>query len=61
MGVIRHIDSGDAADDAVLRAHPEGGVRLPSLSGSAASLSGSAASLTVISVVIATEITVTLE
>ncbi|HEV3380546.1 MAG TPA: urocanate hydratase [Trebonia sp.] len=54
MGVIRHIDSGDAADDAVLRAHPEGGVRLPSLS-------GSAASLTVISVVIATEITVTLE
>jgi urocanate hydratase len=29
MGVIRHIDSGDAADDAVLRAHPEGGVRLP--------------------------------
>ena len=30
MGVIRHIDSGDAADDAPLRAHPEGGVRLPS-------------------------------
>jgi urocanate hydratase len=54
MGVIRHIDSGDAPDDSALRAHPEGGVRLPSLS-------GSAASLTVISVVIATEITVTLE
>ena len=30
MGVIRHIDSGDAADDSALRAHPEGGVRLPS-------------------------------
>ncbi len=30
MGVIRHIDSGDAADDEPLRAHPEGGVRLPS-------------------------------
>jgi len=30
MGVIRHIDSGDADDDAPLRAHPEGGVRLPS-------------------------------
>ncbi|HSZ40829.1 MAG TPA: urocanate hydratase [Trebonia sp.] len=30
MGVIRHIDSGDAADDAVLRAHADGGVRLPS-------------------------------
>jgi urocanate hydratase len=30
MGVIRHIDSGDAADDAVLRAHPDGGVRRPS-------------------------------
>jgi len=29
MGVIRHIDSGDAADDAVLRAHPDGAVRLP--------------------------------
>ena len=29
MGVIRHIDSGDAADDAPLRAHPEGGVRVP--------------------------------
>jgi len=28
--VIRHIDSGDAADDAPLRAHAEGGVRLPS-------------------------------
>jgi urocanate hydratase len=30
MGVVRHIDSGDAADDAVLRAHAGGGVRLPS-------------------------------
>jgi urocanate hydratase len=30
MGVIRHVDSGDAADDTALRAHPEGGVRLPS-------------------------------
>jgi urocanate hydratase len=30
MGVVRHIDSGDAADDAVLRAHADGGVRLPS-------------------------------
>jgi urocanate hydratase len=30
MGVIRHIDSGDALDDAPLHAHPEGGVRLPS-------------------------------
>jgi urocanate hydratase len=30
MGVIRHIDSGDAADDAALRAYEEGGVRLPS-------------------------------
>jgi urocanate hydratase len=29
MGVIRHIDSGDAADDAPLRAHPDGGVRVP--------------------------------
>jgi urocanate hydratase len=29
-GVLRHIDSGDAADDGCLRAHPEGGVRLPS-------------------------------
>jgi urocanate hydratase len=28
-GVLRHIDSGDAADDSGLRAHPEGGVRLP--------------------------------
>jgi urocanate hydratase len=30
MGVLRHIDSGDAAGDELLRAHPEGGVRLPS-------------------------------
>jgi urocanate hydratase len=30
LGVIRHIDSGDAADDEPLREHPEGGVRLPS-------------------------------
>jgi urocanate hydratase len=30
MGVLRHIDSGDAADDTWLAAHPEGGVRLPS-------------------------------
>jgi urocanate hydratase len=30
MGVLRHIDSGDAADDACLLAHPEGGVQLPS-------------------------------
>jgi len=30
MGVLRHIDSGDAADDACLLAHAEGGVRLPS-------------------------------
>jgi urocanate hydratase len=30
MGVLRHIDSGDAADDEPLRAHPECGVRLPS-------------------------------
>jgi urocanate hydratase len=29
MGVLRHIDSGDAAGDGLLRAHPEGGVRLP--------------------------------
>jgi urocanate hydratase len=29
-GVLRHIDSGDAADDGCLRGHPEGGVRLPS-------------------------------
>jgi urocanate hydratase len=29
MGVIRHIDSGDAADDAPLRAHPDGGVSVP--------------------------------
>jgi len=29
MGVIRHIDSGDAADDAPLLAHPEGGVSVP--------------------------------
>jgi urocanate hydratase len=29
-GVLRHIDSGDAADDGCLRAHQEGGVRLPS-------------------------------
>src|SRR5690348_8683325 len=29
MGVIRHIDSGDAADDAPLQAHPEGGVSVP--------------------------------
>jgi urocanate hydratase len=29
MGVIRHIDSGDAPDDAPLRAHPDGGVRVP--------------------------------
>jgi urocanate hydratase len=28
-GVLRHIDSGDAADDSCLRGHPEGGVRLP--------------------------------
>jgi urocanate hydratase len=28
LGVLRHIDSGDAADDACLLAHPEGGVRL---------------------------------
>jgi len=30
MGVLRHIDSGDAADDRWLADHPEGGVRLPS-------------------------------
>jgi urocanate hydratase len=30
MGVLRHIDSGDAADDACLVAHAEGGVKLPS-------------------------------
>src|SRR6516164_8839449 len=30
MGVLRHIDSGDAADDRWLAGHPEGGVRLPS-------------------------------
>jgi len=30
MGVLRHIDSGDAADDTCLVAHAEGGVRLPS-------------------------------
>ncbi len=30
MGVIRHIDSGDAPDDGVLRSYPEGGVRRPS-------------------------------
>jgi urocanate hydratase len=29
MGVLRHIDSGDAADSAPLDAFPEGGVRLP--------------------------------
>jgi urocanate hydratase len=29
MGVIRHIDSGDASDDAPLREHPDGGVRVP--------------------------------
>jgi urocanate hydratase len=29
MGVIRHIDSGDAPDDRPLTAHPEGGVRVP--------------------------------
>jgi urocanate hydratase len=29
MGVLRHIDSGDAPDDSCLVAHPEGGVRLP--------------------------------
>jgi urocanate hydratase len=29
MGVIRHIDSGDAADDGPLRAHAGGGVRVP--------------------------------
>jgi urocanate hydratase len=29
-GVLRHIDSGDAAGDGCLRGHPEGGVRLPS-------------------------------
>jgi urocanate hydratase len=29
MGVIRHIDSGDAPDDAPLRAYPDGGVRVP--------------------------------
>jgi urocanate hydratase len=29
MGVIRHIDSGDAADDAPLVAHPDGGVSVP--------------------------------
>ena len=29
MGVIRHIDSGDAPDDAPLQAHPEGGVSVP--------------------------------
>ena len=31
MGVLRHIDSGDATDgEDTLTAHPEGGVRLPS-------------------------------
>jgi len=30
LGVLRHIDSGDAPDDQCLLAHPEGGVRLPS-------------------------------
>jgi urocanate hydratase len=30
MGVVRHIDSGDAPADGPLHAHPEGGVRLPS-------------------------------
>jgi urocanate hydratase len=29
MGVLRHIDSGDAPDDSCLVAHSEGGVRLP--------------------------------
>ena len=29
-GVLRHIDSGDAPDDAVLDRHPAGGVRVPS-------------------------------
>jgi urocanate hydratase len=28
-GVLRHIDSGDAVDDAPLTRHPEGGVRVP--------------------------------
>jgi urocanate hydratase len=31
LGVLRHIDSGDAPHgEAILNAHPEGGVRLPS-------------------------------
>jgi urocanate hydratase len=30
LGVLRHIDSGDAPDDEPLRAYPAGGVRLPS-------------------------------
>jgi urocanate hydratase len=31
MGVLRHIDSGDAPEgEDTLTAHPEGGVRLPS-------------------------------
>ena len=29
MGVIRHIDSGDAPDDAPLQAYPAGGVSVP--------------------------------
>jgi len=29
-GVLRHIDSGDAPDAAVLDGHPDGGVRVPS-------------------------------
>jgi urocanate hydratase len=29
MGVIRHIDSGDASDDAPLQAYPDGGVSVP--------------------------------
>jgi urocanate hydratase len=29
MGVIRHIDSGDAPDDAPLQARPDGAVRVP--------------------------------
>jgi hypothetical protein len=29
MGVIRHIDSGDATDDLPLQANPAGGVSVP--------------------------------
>jgi len=29
MGVIRHIDSGDALDDLPLQAYPDGGVSVP--------------------------------